>query len=368
MAGNRWVVKVGSSLLTADGRGLDMPAINDWVRQMALLRQQGKDIVLVSSGAVAEGMSRLGWTKRPHALHEQQAAAAIGQMGLINAYEQAFQQHHLHTAQILLTHDDLINRKRYLNARGTLNHLISLGVVPVVNENDSVAYDELRFGDNDTLAAMVANLVDADLLVILTDQQGLYEADPRNNPDAKLLHEISADDPALLAMASGHSSSGLGRGGMVTKVQAAGLAARSGTATCVVGGRETDVLLRLARAEILGTCFHPLCKPLAARKQWLLGQRHLCGSVVLDDGAVSQLKQSGSSLLAVGVMEVQGSFERGDLVACLSSQGKAVARGIVNYNHKDTARIMGQPSDKIESLLGYIDETELIHRDNLVLL
>ena len=365
-ASKRWVIKVGSALVTANGRGLDREAFGAWVRQIAALRAAGKEVVLVSSGAVAEGMNRLGWRKRPHAVHELQAAAAVGQMGLIQAYESRFQEHGLHTAQILLTHEDLADRERYLNARSTLRSLLALGVIPVVNENDTVATDEIRFGDNDTLAALVANLVEADLLVILTDQEGMYEQDPRANPDAVFISEAQAGDPRLLAMASG-TGGALGRGGMATKVQAAARAARSGTATLIAHGRGEDVLQAIAAGQELGTLFHPATSPMAARKRWLAGHLQARGRLVLDDGAVRVLRESGRSLLPVGVARVEGAFQRGELVICQAGDGTEVARGLVNYSAEEARRIIGQPSDRIESLLGYVDEPELIHRDNLVL-
>jgi glutamate 5-kinase len=364
----RWVIKIGSSLLTDNGRGLDMQAIHLWVEQMSKLRQDGHELVLVSSGAVAAGMTRLGWRQRPHELVALQAAAAVGQMGLVQAYESNFQRHGLHTAQVLLTHDDLVNRTRYLNARSTLRTLLGLGVIPVVNENDTVACDELRFGDNDTLAALVANLVEAELLVILTDQQGLFDCDPRCNEDAHLIEGAEAGDSRLHAVASGSSSSGLGRGGMTTKVRAAELAARSGAVTWIAGGREPQVLERMAAGEQLGTVVHPASGRLAARKQWLAGHLQAKGRLTLDSGAVRVLRQSGSSLLAVGVTAVEGDFKRGEVVSCHDPDGVAVARGLVNYDVHEARRIIGQPSDKIEQLLGYVDEPELIHRDNLVLL
>jgi glutamate 5-kinase len=311
-------------------------------------------------------MCRLGWDKRPHAVNQLQAAAAVGQMGLVQAYESCFLRHGYHTAQILLTHDDLSNRQRYLNARSTLRELLRLGVVPVVNENDTVATDEIRLGDNDTLAALVSNLVEADLLVILTDQQGLFDADPRNNPTAQLISEGSAGDPALEAVAGGGGV--LGRGGMLTKVRAASRAARSGASTLIVSGREPEVLARVARGEDLGTLLKPAREPLAARKQWLAGQLTVRGRLQLDEGAVSVLRQSGRSLLPVGVTEVSGRFDRGELVSCVAPDGAEVARGLVNYAADEAVRIAGQPSDRIETLLGYVDEPELIHRDNLVLL
>ncbi len=363
----RWIVKIGSALLTNDGRGLDTEAIGAWVEQIAVLRQSGIEVLLVSSGAVAEGMCRLGWTNRPSALYELQAAAAVGQMGLVQAYESRFQRFGLHTAQVLLTHDDLSNRQRYLNARSTLRALLKMGVIPVVNENDTVAYEEIRLGDNDTLAAMVANLVEANLLVILTDQQGMYESDPRQDANAKLLSEVRAGDPQLEKMAGG-SGGALGRGGMLTKVRAAARAANSGTATIVASGRLPGVLQRITEGDNVGTLFTPGQGVVAARKQWLASQLQVRGTLLLDAGAVRVLRESGRSLLAVGVTDVQGEFSRGELVRCLGPDGQEVARGLVNYNAVEARRIQGQASDKIELLLGYVDEPELIHRDNLVLL
>ena len=363
----RWVVKVGSSLLTDDGQGLNLELMGAWVRQIAGLKQGGAQVVLVSSGAVAEGMQRLGWRERPHALYRLQAAAAVGQMGLIRAYESRFQRYGVHTAQVLLTHEDLADRQRYLNARSTLRTLLDLGVVPVVNENDTVAVEEIRFGDNDTLAALVGNLIEAELLVILTDQAGMYEADPRQNPGTPLIRERLAGDTALKAMAAGGGVGQFGRGGMLTKVRAAEKAARSGTATIIGPGREEDVLLRIARGEEVGTLLLPGREPLAARKRWLAGQAQVCGRLVLDEGAVRVLREAGRSLLAVGVTAVAGDFRRGEVVACVDGQGHEVARGLVNYSAAETRKILGQPSDRIEALLGYVDEPELVHRDNLVL-
>jgi glutamate 5-kinase len=365
-AARRIVVKIGSALLTGGGRGLDTVRIADWVAQIAAVRQQGREILLVSSGSVAEGMCRLGWKTRPHALHELQAAASVGQMGLVQTYESLFQGHGLHTAQILLTHDDLSDRQRYLNARGTLLTLLRLGVVPVINENDTVANEEIRFGDNDTLAAMVANLLDADLLVILTDQQGLYERNPALDPTAQLVREASINDSGLGDMV-GESLSGLGKGGMVTKLRAARLASHSGAATVIAAGREPGVLGRVLGGEEIGTFLVPDVSPLLARKRWLAGQLKLKGSVRLDEGAARVLRESGKSLLPIGVTAVEGDFSRGDLVACLDGGGREVARGLVNYGADETRLIMRQPSSRIEALLGYVDEPELIHRDNLVL-
>jgi len=362
----RWVIKIGSALLTADGKGLSHQVLNGWVEQMAALRHAGHEVVLVSSGAVAEGMSRMGWRSRPRNLNELQAAAAIGQMGLVHAWEACFQQFGLHTAQILLTRDDLADRSRYLNARSTLRTLLKLGVVPVVNENDTVTTDELRFGDNDTLAALVANLIEAELLVLLTDQEGLFDADPRFNADATLIDETRVDNPQLDAVAGG-SASGLGLGGMVTKVRAARLAARSGAGTVIASGRRERVVEQISRGESVGTLLVPVQEPQAARKRWLAGQLQVRGSLTLDDGAVRVLREQGSSLLAVGVCGVKGSFARGEAVVCVDRSGREVARGLVNYDAQETTRIMGQPSSRIESILGYVDEDELIHRDNLVL-
>jgi glutamate 5-kinase len=365
-AARRVVVKIGSALLTAGGRGLDTASIDNWVAQMAGLRQQGLDTILVSSGSVAEGMARLGWSKRPHALHELQAAASVGQMGLVRTYESMFERHGIKTAQILLTHEDLANRQRYLNARGTLLTLLEFGVVPIINENDTVATEEIRFGDNDTLGALVANLLDADLLIILTDQKGLFERNPTIDPTAQLVSEASIDDERLGDMV-GESLSGLGRGGMITKLRAGRLASRSGTATLIASGHEPDVIARLMRGEELGTFLIPGLSPLVARKRWLAGQLKLKGQITLDEGAVKVLKESGKSLLPIGVTAVSGDFERGDLVACVTGDGLEIARGLVNYGASDAQKLCGHPSRNIEALLGYVDEPELIHRDNLVL-
>ncbi len=361
-----WVVKIGSALVTADGRGLDQDAISGWADQMAVLRSRGKRLLLVSSGAVAAGMSRLGWSRRPRALYELQAAAAVGQMGLVQAYESRFQRHGVHTAQVLLTHEDLASRQRYLNARTTLRSLLDLGTVPVINENDTVASEEIRFGDNDTLAALVANLVEADLLVILTDQQGLYDRDPRTATDARLIAHARADDVALQDMA-GARGGRFGSGGMLTKVQAAAKAARSGSSTMIVQGSEPDVLLRLADGEMLGTLLSAGSGRLVARKQWLASQLQLRGRLALDQGAVRALRDQGRSLLPVGVTAVHGQFGRGELVACVDVQDHQIACGLVNYGSEEAGRIIGAPSSAIEGLLGYVDEPELIHRDNLVL-
>ncbi|QQD20691.1 glutamate 5-kinase [Oceanospirillaceae bacterium ASx5O] len=362
----RWVIKIGSALLTNDGRGLNRDGMQSWVDQIAALLAQGHEVVLVSSGSVAEGMTRLGWKTRPEEVHKLQAAAAVGQMGLVQAYERAFAQHQRNTAQILLTHDDLSDRKRYLNARTTLRTLLDMGVVPVINENDTVVTDEIKFGDNDTLGALVANLVEADLLVILTDQQGLFTADPRSNPDAKLIAEGQASDPCYAAMAGGGGA--LGRGGMITKVRAATLAARSGADTLIVGGRIDNVITRLRAGEVLGTLLLADKERDAARKQWLAGHLQSHGELTLDAGAVKALRDSGRSLLPIGVIAAQGKFERGQLVICKDEQGAVVAKGLVNYSHKDAARILRTPTVQIEQALGYIAEPEIIHRDNLVVL
>ena len=363
----RWVVKIGSALLTNDGLGLNRDGIHQWVEQIAQLRDRGIELVLVSSGAIAEGMSRLGWKKRPHALHELQAAAAIGQMGLVQAYESAFSQFGYHTAQVLLTHDDLSNRQRYLNARSTLRTLLGLKAIPVVNENDTVVFEEIQFGDNDTLGALVANLIEADHLIILTDQAGLYDKDPRSNQDAKLIEYAKASDTGLDGMVSSKGGV-LGRGGMLTKLRAARLAARSGTNTIICAGREADVLPRLFSGESIGTYLFAEQSQVTARKQWLAGHLQLHGKLVLDAGACKVLKEKGSSLLAVGIRRVEGKFQRGEVVACVDEQGQEIARGLVNYNSQEVAKLLGQSSDKIQSILGYVDEEELIHRDNMIII
>lgn len=361
----RWVVKVGSSIVTNHGRGLDRAAIADWVAQLAQIRQQQRQVVLVSSGAVAEGMVRLGLSRRPQALHQLQATAAVGQMGLVRAYESAFADHGLRAAQVLLTHDDVSHRARYLNARGTLRELLALGVIPVVNENDTVATDEIRFGDNDTLAALTCNLVEAEVLVLLTDQAGLYETDPRVDAAAKLVETCSLGDPRLEAMAGEGGT--LGRGGMRTKLKAARWAARSGAATVIAHGRESGVLLRLAAGEPLGSLLTPTHGVLAARKRWIAHQHQVRGRLYLDAGAVKVLREAGRSLLPVGVQRVEGDFERGDLVACLDPEGNEIARGLTHYSAADARLIAGAPSAKLAELLGYPGEPELIHRDDLVL-
>ncbi|MGI2323900.1 MULTISPECIES: glutamate 5-kinase [unclassified Methylococcus] len=362
----RVIVKIGSALLTAGGKGLDQPAIGQWVQQIAELRQQGIQVVLVSSGSVAEGMSRLGWKTRPHRLNELQAAASVGQMGLVQTYESLFKRHGLQTAQILLTHDDLSNRERYLNSRSTILTLLELGVIPVINENDTVTTEEIRFGDNDTLGALVANAVEADLLIILTDQAGLFERNPSLDPSAPLVPQAGINDPRLNDMV-GDSLSGLGRGGMITKLRAARLAARSGTATVIASGRESRVLPRILDGEELGTLLIPDVSPLIARKRWMAGQLKLKGCFVVDEGAARVLRDAGKSLLPIGVIAVEGEFRRGDLVACTDSAGQEIARGLTNYSAEEARLIMRQPSTRIEEILGYVDEPELIHRDNLVL-
>lgn len=362
----RWVIKIGSALLTNDGKGLDKKAIANWVAQMADLVKRGHEVVLVSSGAVAAGMTRLGWQQRPTALHELQAAAAVGQMGLIQTYEEAFQVYNLQTAQILLDHDDLSNRRRYLNARSTLKTLAGLQVIPIVNENDTVVTDEIKFGDNDTLGALVANLIEADVLMILTDQQAMFDSDPRKNALAKVINEASASDENLLAMAGGGGL--LGRGGMTTKVRAARLAKRSGAHTVIVGGRIDYAITRVSNGETIGTLLYAEEEPIAARKRWLVGQMQLKGTVTVDDGAERVLKARGTSLLPVGVKAIEGLFSRGDLVAIKNLQGVEIGRGLVNYTSEEAKIIAGQPTQKFATLLGYHDYDELIHRDNLVLL
>ena len=362
----RIVLKVGSSLVTNEGKGLDRDAISRWGREIAAIRAAGKEVVVVSSGAVAEGMKRLGWRKRPHEMHELQAAAAVGQMGLAQVYESCFAEHGLRTAQVLLTHEDLADRRRYLNARSTLLTLLRLGVIAIINENDTVVTDEIKFGDNDTLGALVTNLIDAEALVILTDQEGLYTADPRRDPAAQLLPVVRATDPRLEAIAGGTGSS-IARGGMITKVLAAQRAARGGASTVVASGRRAGVLERLAAGESLGTQFIADIPRLAARKQWMADHLQLRGSVTIDVGARRALLADGRSLLPIGVTDVAGDYERGEVIAICDAQGLELGRGLTNYSAADTRRIMRRASSEIESILGYIEEPELIHRDNLVL-
>ena len=363
----RLVVKVGSSLVTNDGRGLDQAAIARWAAQIAALRAAGKEVVLVSSGAIAEGMQRLGWAKRPKEIHELQAAAAVGQMGLAQVYESEFARHSIRTAQVLLTHGDLADRERYLNARSTLLTLLSLGVVPIINENDTVVTDEIKFGDNDTLGALVTNLIEGDALIILTDQRGLYTADPRKDPAARFVDEAQAGTPDLEQMAGGAGSS-IGKGGMLTKILAAKRAAKSGAHTIIASGREADVLARLANGEAIGTQLRAPTGRMAARKQWMIDHLQLRGRVVLDAGAVEKLTAGGKSLLPIGVTEVQGEFARGEVISCVDAAGLEVARGLTNYSSAEARLIARKSSSEIEAVLGYVSAAELVHRDNLVLL
>jgi glutamate 5-kinase len=362
----RIVVKVGSSLVTNDGRGLDAEAVGNWCRQMAGLAAQGREVVMVSSGAIAEGMKRLGWAVRPKEIHELQAAAAVGQMGLAQMYESKLREHGMGSAQVLLTHADLADRERYLNARSTLLTLLSHGVIPVINENDTVVNDEIKFGDNDTLGALVANLVDADVLVILTDQRGLYSADPRKDLNARFIDEAPAGAPELEQMAGGAGSS-IGRGGMITKVLAAKRAAGSGASTVIAYGREPDVLLRLAVGESIGTALMASTQKLAARKQWMADHLQLRGAVIIDDGAAGKVRDEGKSLLPIGVVEVTGEFHRGDVIAVRNLAGTELARGLANYGSAEARLIARKPSSEFERLLGFTGEPEMIHRDNLVL-
>lgn len=361
----RWVVKIGSALLTDNGCGLKHELLDNWVKQIVALNDRGIEVVIVSSGAVAEGVARLGWKTRPNVIHELQAAAAVGQMGLIQAYEVCFQKYGKHTAQILLTHDDIANRARYLNARTSLNTLLGLGVAPIVNENDSVATDEIRLGDNDTLAALVANLVDAELLVLLTDQEGLFTANPSLDSTAKLIEEAKAGDKVLEGYAGDGGS--LGRGGMRTKLKAAVIATRSGTQTIIASGNDDRSLINIADGENVGTLLTTNKEPITARKQWLANQTHLLGAVTLDDGAIVALKKNGKSLLPVGISAVSGDFKRGEIISCVDKSGNEIARGLTNYNSIQTKLIMGKSNKEIEKLLGQLDEDELIHRDNLIL-
>ncbi len=362
----RIVVKVGSSLVTNEGRGVDAEAIGNWCRQLAALAAQGRELVMVSSGAIAEGMKRLGWASRPKEVHELQAAAAVGQMGLAQMYESKLREHGMGSAQVLLTHADLADRERYLNARSTLLTLLQHRVLPVINENDTVVNDEIKFGDNDTLGALVANLVEADALVILTDQKGLYSADPRKDPNARFIDVAVAGTPELEQMAGGAGSS-LGRGGMITKILAAKRAAGSGASTVIAWGREPDVLLRLASGESIGTALVASTQKQAARKQWMVDHLQLRGAVIVDAGAASKLREDGKSLLPIGVTEVQGEFHRGDVIAVRDDSGRELARGLTNYGSAEARLIARKASNQFELVLGYAAEPELIHRDNLVL-
>ena len=363
----RIVVKVGSSLVTNEGRGLDEAAIGEWCRQMAALVKQGKEIIMVSSGAIAEGMKRLGWAIRPQEVHELQAAAAVGQMGLAQMYETQLRRHGLGSAQVLLTHADLADRERYLNARSTLLTLLGLGVLPVINENDTVVNDEIKFGDNDTLGALVANLVEADLLIILTDQKGLYSADPRKDPTARLIDQARAGDPELEVMAGGAGSS-IGKGGMITKILAAKRASGSGANTVIAWGREPDALLRLATGEALGTLLVAQTAKQQARKQWMADHLQLRGAVTIDDGAVDKLVSQGKSLLPIGMLSVEGEFSRGEVIAIRDGRGLEVARGLANYAAAEARLLCKKPSSEFQTLLGYTGEPEMVHRDNLILM
>jgi len=362
----RIVVKVGSSLVTNEGRGLDEQAIGEWCRQLSALVREGRELIMVSSGAIAEGMKRLGWQQRPHALNELQAAAAVGQMGLAQMYETQLRHNGLGSAQVLLTHADLADRERYLNARSTLLTLLSHGVLPVINENDTVVNDEIKFGDNDTLGALVANLVEADALIILTDQKGLYSADPRVDPSATFVHTARAGDAQLEAMAGGAGSS-IGKGGMITKILAAKRAAGSGASTVIAWGRETDVLLRLAKGEAIGTLLIAPTQKQQARKQWMVDHLQLRGSITVDNGAVDKVRKEGKSLLPIGMLAVEGEFSRGEVIAILDPQGVEIARGLANYASAEARLICRKPSGEIETNLGYMAEPEMVHRDNLVL-
>lgn len=361
----RWVIKIGSSLLTANGKGLDPNAMSSWVTQMVALREAGIELILVSSGAIAAGMSKLQWDTRPKEMHKLQAAAAVGQMVLVQAWENCFDQFNCQAAQILLTHEDLSDRQRYLNARTTLRTLVGLNIIPVINENDTVTTDEIQFGDNDTLAALVANLVEADLLVILTDQDGMFNADPRTNPDAQLITEAKASDNTLDKIAGGAGN--LGKGGMQTKLRAARFAARSGTNTIIVGGKIPNVITKIQHGEKVGTLLVPDHSPIAARKQWLAGQLQIRGKITLDDGAVKALLTKHKSLLPIGVRKIIGDFSRGEIVSCINNKGDEIARGLVNYSANEARQIMGLASDEIEKTLGFLNEPELIHKDNLII-
>ena len=365
-ATQRWVIKIGSALITDNGCGLKYDVLDNWVSQIAALSERGIDIVIVSSGAVAEGLTRLGWKDRPNIVSKLQAAAAVGQMGLIRAYEACFQKYGKHTAQVLLTHDDIADRTRYLNARTSLNTLLQLKVIPIVNENDTVATEEIRFGDNDTLAGLVANLIDAELLVLLTDQKGLYTSDPRIDKSAKFIEKAEANDPALISYAG--ESNTQGRGGMRTKLKAASIAAKSNTDTIIASGNEKSTLLKIADGNLVGTLLTTPKESLSARKQWLANQSYVKGTITLDSGAVLALEKSGKSLLPIGVKSIAGEFKRGEMVSCINESGKEIARGLSNYNSTQARLIIGKSSRDIQELLDCAEEEEIIHRDNMILL
>jgi glutamate 5-kinase len=362
----RWVIKIGSALITDNGCGLKHNNLDNWVNQICTLSKRGIEVVIVSSGAVAEGLARLGWDNRPNVVHKLQAAAAVGQMGLIQAYEVCFQKYNKRTAQVLLTHDDIANRTRYLNARTSLNTLLQLGVIPIVNENDTVATDEIRFGDNDTLAGLVANLIDAELLVILTDQKGLYTSDPRENKFARFIEQADVNDQSLKNYAG--DSSNHGRGGMRTKLKAASIAAKSNTQTVIASGNEKAILLKIAEGNVVGTLLTTPKETLRARKQWLANQSHLKGTITLDGGAVTALIKSGKSLLPIGVKSITGEFKRGEIISCVDQDGKEIARGLSNYDSVQARLIIGKSSKEIQELLDCAEEDEIIHRDNMILI
>lgn len=362
----RIVVKVGSSLVTNEGRGLDEQAIGQWSEQLSALVKDGREVIMVSSGAIAEGMKRLGWATRPKVINELQAAAAVGQMGLVQMYETKLREQGIGSAQVLLTHADLADRERYLNARSTLLTLLAHHVVPVINENDTVVNDEIKFGDNDTLGALVANLVDADVLIILTDQKGLYTADPRKDPAAQFVHVARAGDPVLEDMAGG-AGSRVGTGGMITKILAAKRAAGSGASTVIAWGREPQALLRLVAGEPIGTCLLAATPKQQARKQWIADHLQLRGAVVVDDGAARRILQDGKSLLPAGMTAVEGEFSRGEVIAVRNASGQEIARGLANYAASEARLLCRKASADFEALLGYAAEPEMIHRDNLVL-
>ena len=362
----RWVIKIGSALLTNDGAGLDAALMKSWVSQMAELVRNDVELCLVSSGAIAVGLQALNLKMRPTELPLLQAAAAIGQMGLIQAWQSCFKAQGLETAQVLLTHEDLADRTRYLNARDTLKALSQFGVIPVVNENDTVATDEIRFGDNDSLGALATNLLEADVLVILTDQDGFFDRDPRVHAEAQLVPEARALDPELIHMA-GKDGGALGRGGMHTKVLAAQQAARSGAATVIANGRTERVLSRLRAGDALGSLLLPDLKPQAARKRWLASHKQTRGVLVIDAGAQRALAEAGRSLLPVGVIDVRGAFARGEIVAIESVDGERIATGLVNYGAEQARQIAGQSTGALRASGLLVEGDALVHRDNMAL-
>jgi len=363
----RWVIKIGSSLVTKSSTGLNIKNIKDWAGQINELIDQNINVIIVSSGAIAEGMNRLNLVKRPSSSSRLQALAATGQMGLIQAYEVAFKKYNILTAQMLLTHEDLSNRARYLNAKNTLNNLMQYNIIPIINENDTVSTDEIKFGDNDTLASLVANLSGAEKLIILTDQDGLYTNDPRKVKDSKLIKSISVLDKKLNKYA-GPSNNILGRGGMITKISAAKKAAKSNTQTIIANGIKKNILINiLNNQDYIGTTIYNKNLAINSKKQWIANSLKIKGKIIVDAGAKKVIKQSGKSLLPVGIKSISGEFKKGDLLAICSSNNIEIATGLTNYGSNELAKIIGMSTARIKKEFGIIDSEVVIHRDNMIL-